>query len=412
MAAAGPDNGAGELVLYLGLGQSLLALVPRLRPLGEAPGPVDPARAWVFAPTGDPRVARDPTQDLPDGSLAEPWPHLRHRRSGPLTAASAVILDALGPQDRLVSVNLARRNSRVSVFLPGGAAFRNVERCLRRAADLAAERGLVFRRLVVSWVQGQADSRTPHATYLQQLGTLVDALEAAIKAVTDGHGWLTFCLSQTTATYVPGRRGVPLAQLELAEERAGQVILAGPDYMLERSDGVHLKPRSAVRLGVLHGRSIRSALNGGALQPLRMVEAVVTGSEVRVGFAGGQGDLVVAPSPLGPAEQGVRPLPNLGFAWEERRGGTVRVISARISGPREVTLALSQAPESLERSRITLGFPQDIGQPEGFVQGDPSTARGAATNLCSASAEPDVLGQALAHWALQQRIAPRWSQTA
>lgn len=104
---------AGELVLYLGLGQSLLALVPRLRPLGEKPGPVDADRAWVFAASGDPRVVADPTRDLPSGVPGQVHPHLRFGRSGPLTAASATLLGALGPEDRLLTANLARRSTRL-----------------------------------------------------------------------------------------------------------------------------------------------------------------------------------------------------------------------------------------------------------------------------------------------------------
>lgn len=422
MTATPAVEGSGELVLYLGLGQSLLALVPRLRPLGETPGPVDATRAWVFAANGDPRVAVDPTQDLPEGTLAEVHPHLRHGRSGPLASASAAILGGLGAQDRLLTVNLARRNTRLDAFLPPGAAFRNVEACLRRASELAGEQGLRFERLVVSWVQGQADARTPHRLYLERLGELVDALALAMAAVSGDRGQLVFCLSQTTATYVPGRRGVPLAQLELAEARPGQVILAGPEYMLERSDGVHLKPRGAVRLGALHGRAIRLALVGAGWQPLRMVDAVVAGRDVRVRFAGGAGDLAAACAEpgrgeagigeAGPVEVGVRKLPHLGFVWQPQRGEDIGIVEARITGPREVVLTLSAAPQALDKARLVLGFPEGIGVPEGFVDGDPATAQGAATGLRTTGDSPGPFAEPLQDWALQQRIAPRWADLA
>lgn len=402
---------AARLVLYLGLGQSLLALVPRLRPLGETPGPLDPQRAWVFGAGGDPRVAADPTQDLPEALLAAPVPHLRHGRSGPLTAASAAMLEALGPEDRLLTVNLARRNAAIDLFLPGGAAFRNVERCLARAAALAGEQGLRFERLVVSWVQGQADARTPHLVYLARLGALVDGLEAAF-AATGGRGRLVFCLSQTTAFYQAGRRGVPLAQLELAEARAGQVVLAGPEYMLERSDGVHLKPRGAVRLGALHGRAIRRVLTGAGCTPLRMIDARVAGAEVKVTFAGGQGDLEPAAAAAGPVEVGVRALAHLGFVWQPPRGMATRIVDARVSGPREVSLTLSETPPHLEKTLLALGFPDGIAMPEGFVAGDPATARGGATGLRTGGGDPGPFGEPIQDWALLQRIVPRWSQSA
>lgn len=400
----------GELVLYLGLGQSLLALVPRLRPLGEKSGLLDPDRAWVLSPTGDPRVVSDPTRTLPDGALADLHPHLRQERSGPLTAASAAILAVMGPHDGLLTVNLARRNTPISAFLPGGDAFGNVERCLAHAAGLAAGRGLRFERLVVSWVQGQADARTPHRVYLERLGLLVDGLEAALAGTTGGTGRLIFCLSQTTAWYEAGRRGVPLAQVEFAETRPGQVILAGPEYMLERSDGVHLKPRGAVRLGALHGRAIRRAVSGQAWEPLRMIGAEVTGASVRVTFAGGEGELETAEA-SGPVEIGVRTVPHLGFTWQAPRGLTTRIVDARITGPREVSLELSEPPPTVEKTFLVLGFPEGIGLPEGFVNGDPETARGGVTGLRSHRAGVGPFGEPVHDWALQQRIAPRWSQT-
>lgn len=409
---AAPGTEGGELLLYIGLGQSLLALVPRLRPLGLKPGPLDPARAWVFAATGDPRVADDPTLDLPEAALAGLHPHLRHGRSGPLTSASAVIVERLGPQDRLLTVNLARRNTRISAFLPQEAAFRNVELCLRRAAGIAAAQGLAFRRFVVSFVQGQADAQTPHRLYRERLACLVDGLATALASVTDGQGRLVFCLSQTTATYYIGRRGVPLAQLELAEGRPGQVILAGPEYMLERSDGVHLKPRGAVRLGALHGRAIRSALDGAGWEPLRMVEALVTGREVRVAFAGGTGDLEVAGVEPGPVDIGVRPLPNLGFVWQPPRGAATRIVAAQITGRREVTLTLSEVPSELDRTFLALGFPEIIGAPEGFVGGDPTTAQGAATGLRTRGDSAGPFGEPIQDWALLQQIVPRRSESA
>lgn len=403
--------GGGELVPYIGLGQSLLAQVPRLRPLGERPGPVDAARAWVFPATGDPRPVRDPAQDLPAAALAGLRPHLRNGRSGPLTAASAAILGALGPQDRLLTVNLARRSTALAAFLPGSPIFRTVEACLSRAAELAREHGLGLNRLVVSWVQGQADARTPHRLYLEQLGQLVDGLAAALADVSGGRGQLFFCLSQATATYPPGRRGVPLAQLDFAAARPGQVIVAGPEYMVERADGVHLKPRGAVRLGALHGRAIRQALSGAGWEPLRMVDAQVAGTCVRVTFAGGSGTLEPADAPPAPVELGVRPLDHLGFVWRAPRGATCRIVAARISGAREVTLDLSERPDRLDRTRLSLGFPEGIGLPEGFVNGDPSTARGGATGLRTSGGETGPFGEILQDWALQQLITPRWSES-
>lgn len=400
-------------MLYIGLGQSLLALMPRLRPLGETPGSVDPERAWVFSEAGDPRVAADPTRELPQVALAALHPHLRTGRSGPLTAASAEILAGLGPGDRLLTVNLARRGTQLATFTRPGTVFGNVERCLRRAAEIATHEGLRFERVVVSWVQGQADARTPHRAYAEALVQLVDDLEQAVRTVTLGRGRLLFCLSQTTASYPPGRRGVPLAQVEAAAARPGQVIIAGPEYMLERSDGLHLKPRSAVLLGVVHGRAIRNAMSGQDWEPLRMVDAEVRDREVLVTFAGGLGDLAPsgAEAEPGPVRVGVRQVAHLGFTWAGSRGDPAQVIAANIIGPRQVSLTLSEIPTLTERVRLLLGFPEGIGLPEGFVAGNPETARGAATLLRTTGEGRVVLGLPIQDWALQQAIALRRVRT-
>lgn len=260
--------------------------------------------------------------------LAAPVPHLRHGRSRPLTAASAAILGTLGPQDRLLTVNLARRNAGVKVFLPGGAAFRNVERCLVRAAVVAGEPGLRFERLAVSWVQGQADARTPYRVYL--------------------------------------------------------------------------KPRGAVRLGALHGRAIRRLLTGEGWEPLRMVDARVAGAAGKVTFAGGLGDLEPAGEAACPVEVGVRALAHLGFVWQAPGGVATGFVEARVTGPREVSVTLSETPPHLEKSLLALGFPDGITMPEGFVSGDPATGQGGATGLRTRglSASPSGLGPAAANCAV------------
>jgi hypothetical protein len=413
-AAAATTDRAGELVLYIGLGQSLLALVPRSRPLGEQPGLVDAARAWVFSASGDPRVADNPLVDLPGDTEFGCHPHRRHGRSGPLTAASASILAVLGPRDRLLTVNLARRNAALDAFGDGGGSFRNVEVCLHRAATLAAANGLRFRRMVVSFVQGQADTRTPHRRYAEQLTGMVQSLEAAVRRATEGRGDLLFCLSQTTASYRAGRRGAALAQLEVAEARPGQIVLAGPEYMLERSDGTHLTPASAVHLGVLHGRAIARVLSGKAWAPLRAVDALVRGNEILGSFAGGIGDLVADAGAGGgeaPRAIGMRELPALGFLWDGPRGSATSIATVRIAGPRLVAIGLSAVPPARTRASLLLGFPLGIGKPEGFVRGDPATARGGGSLLKTAGDGQACLGQPVRDWALQQRIALRWEET-
>lgn len=406
------DGARGELVVYVGLGQSLLAQIPRLRPLGETVGYLDEDRALVFQASGDTRFVSDPMQDLPADALVSVYPHRRTDRSVPLTAASSEILTALAAQDCLLTVNLARRGAGIADFAREGgqASFRNLRRCLLRAAEIAESRRLYFRRLIVSWVQGQADVRTPGQSYTRQLLQIVDDIEALFAEVTAGQGKLLFCASQITATSPPGRRGATLPQLDAVAARPVSMILAGPEYMLERSDGVHLKPRSAVYLGKLHGRAIASRLRGQAWQPLHMASAGLSGSVVTVRFEGGTGALeAAAQTPAeGPVQIGVRTVPDLGFRWFEAGNPEAAIAHVAITGPREIAIHLMTAPAPGARCSLWLGFPPGIGRPEGFLRGDPALAGGGCTNLRTAGDGSSCLGLPIQDWAVQQSIAVSW----
>jgi hypothetical protein len=396
----------GELLVYVGLGQSLLGQRPYLRPLGETSGWVDRRRAQVFSANGDPKFNTNPLVDLLPDALATTYPHRRTGRSGPLTAASAEILTALGPDDVLLTMNLAQKAAPLTSF---GAAtttahFRNLRLCLERAAEIAQARSLRLERLVVSWVHGQAGRRARRDQYAAQLCRIVDDINGLFQELTGGKGRLVFCLSQTTATAPPDMRGAALAQLDVAAVRPDCVIVAGPEYMIERSDGVHIKPKSAVYLGALHGRATAHALRGEMWKALHIVDVSVSGCTVKVRFAGGQGALELASvgQQAGAIQLGARPVPNLGFRWIEAGRATAKILAATITGPREVELSLTQAPLPGVECGLWLGFPEGIGTPEGFLAGDPTTARGGCTNLRTAGNGTARVGLPLQDWALQE----------
>lgn len=53
---------------------------------------------------------------------------------------------------------------------------------------------------------------------------------------------------------------------------------------------------------------------------------------------------------------------------------------------------------------VGLGLPPDLGFPEGFVAGDPASARGACSNLRTDGDGTEVLGLPLWDWAIYQTI--------
>lgn len=395
----------GELLVYLGLGQSLLALVPRGRPLPVRATALDPQRALVFAADGSPRMGANPLEPLAAERMAALHPHQSHPLAGALTEATRAILPLLGPQDAVLTVNLARRGARIEDFGAEAttASHANVAAVLRRAGELAQARGLRLGRMVVSWVQGQANRNAGLGVYQAALEALFADLAALHHAQTGQSDGLLMCLTQNTATSPGHRRCIGAEQWRAVQASGGRMVIAGPEYMLERSDGLHLTAQSAAYLGALHGRAIAAALQGRAEPPLHIAQALRHGTEITVQFAGGQGDLV-QDSGVGDQRIGMRPLPHWGFSWTQRGGTPVSIESLQVTGPRQITLRLSGDPGPKAVGVLHLGLPPTRGLPEGFVGGDPATAKGGGSQLRTAGDGAAVYGLALHDWAVQQSI--------
>lgn len=396
----------GELLLYVGLGQSLLALVPRTQPLPVRPAPLDAGRAFVFSPDGTPRMGANPLDALPPERMAALFPHQSHPLAGALTEATRVLLPALSRQDAVLTVNLARRGAAIDEFGAAAAthAHANLRAVLIRAEALAKARGLRLGRMVVSWVQGQANRNAGLGTYEAALQALLADICALHAEVTGQGGGVTMVLTQNTATSPGHRRCIGAEQWRAVLASGGQMLMAGPEYMLERVDGLHLTARSAASLGTLHGRAIAARIEGQDFAPLHMAEARRTGGTIVIRFAGGAGDLVHdAASAEGDHRIGVRPLAFWGFVWVQRGGQPASLAKVQISGPREVTLTLDRDPGADAAGTLRLGLAPARGLPEGFVQGDPATAKGGGTNLRTSQSH-DVYGHPLHDWAVQQSI--------
>lgn len=398
----------GKLLLYVGLGQSLLALVPRTQPLPVRPAPLDAGRAFVFSPNGSARLHGNPLAPLDMAELADLHPHQSHPLASPMTEATRVLLRALSRQDAVLTVNLARRGATIEEFGAAAAAathaHANLRAVLIRAEALARERGLLLGRMVVSWVQGQANRNAGLGTYQAALAALLADISALHAEVTGQGGGVTMVLTQNTAISPGHRRCIGAEQWRAVLASGGQMLMAGPEYMLERADGLHLTARSAASLGALHGRAIAAHLTGQDFTPLHMAEARRDGARIVIRFDGGAGDLVHdAASANGGYRIGVRPLPFWGFVWVQRGGLPAALAEVHISAPREVTLTLDRDPGTDVAGIIRLGLAPARGLPEGFVQGDPATAKGGGTNLRSSRGH-DIYGQTLHDWAVQQSI--------
>lgn len=392
------------LALYFGLGQSLMEGVAR-RKFVLSQGPIAPSRALMFETGKRAPVVGDARLALPPRVFEELTDLESRRQETPMTEASRALLPALGATEALLGANFGRRGLRFEQLDAGSEVFANLCRGLESIAASASGAGLPVSRMLLSWIHGHADRGMSAADYARRLFALERDLGAVLARVAPGAP-LLLCLSQTTVRHQQlGGDGVALGQLRAARRSGGRILLACPEYMLERSDGTHLTARAYGLLGAYHGRAMAETLAGRPWVPLHMVAARRAGTVVTVAFAGGEGPLVtgIHDPQAGRVAMGVRALRNLGFGWRQSEGPLARITEVAITGPREVTLRLNLAPPETARCTVTLGLFRTTPGAEGFCQGDPRRAHGCATNLRTESPVTDAFGHPLHDWACTQR---------
>jgi len=403
-ALAGPDASPldasryRKLAVYIGMGQSFIDGIGHgnLRQTTEA---IAPGRAVATRTSGDLQHL------LPEGAYAALVDTGTGRgRETPLLQASAGILPALEADEGLLTMNFGRGGYGYAKLRKGGstAVYENWLRALDHQQGYAAGAGLTLSRLIVSWVHGHADGRLSVAEYQANLLALLDDLALDFAARAPGAETL-ICLSQLACRAGLERYGIGLAQHHAAQAEP-RILMACPEYPIERVDGTHMTGPGYALLGAYHGRAIRKTLQSGVKwQPLHMARAERLGATVRVHFAGGEGDLTLdAWTPdQGAVVMGARPIADAGFTWAQSGGTEAEITALAVTGRREITLTLSADPGEVDVARLVLGAtPKGSGGQEGFVDGDPRTASGGATNIRTTGSDTDAWGRVLHDWAL------------
>ena len=221
----------------------------------------------------------------------------------------------------------------------------------RAFRDLAAKAGKTFGYGAVVLTHGEADAR--NAEYGAGIKKLIDDHNADLKAITGQTRDIVLLASQqSTRVYVPGS-ATDLWLASLAHPNL--IVCTGPKYQYAYSaDRLHMPAASYRRLGEKYGEVYDIVVNQRkAWRPLQPRAATRSGTKIVVAF-----DVPVPPlqwdETLAPNHQTVnREWANgRGFEVTNAAGTKLRIASAAITGPSEVTLTLAAAPTG----PVTVGY--------------------------------------------------------
>jgi hypothetical protein len=401
-----------SMFVYIGMGQSLMEGVGHGNKAVSF-GEISAGRVLMFK-TGrfDPKVSADPKNLFVDEYFDTLVDLEGGARETPVTQAANVMLPSLESNEALLVSNFGRSGFNYGQLKKNGttAVYANFVRLLNRLTLYSNLKGVPISGMAVSWVHGHANSRDSQAAYAAKVVEMQSTLTSDYQASSGNTDQVLLCLSQNTikngATLAPGDLRVAGGQLQAALYKPHKIIMACPEYHLERSDRAHLKGETSAILGAYHGLAIKRTLDGLVWLPLHIISATRRSNLITVTFAGGEGDLVFDQydPAKGSVRTGVRALKDKGFVWKQT-GGTEQIISSvAIKSARVILVTLSGDPGAASEEILDLGVFTTSGSSEGFTGGDPRTSSGCATNIRTNSPNTDTFGNALHDWACHQRI--------
>ena len=201
--------------------------------------------------------------------------------------------------------------------------------------SIAGAAGKTFCFSATTWTQGENNDAMPKDEYKEKLKQLAIDLNTDGKAITGQHNDMVMITYQCATISLANRGGVPIAQLEAANE-SHLIFMACPMYQFDYYDAQHIDATSAKWLGGYYGLVYkRVVVDKQDWQPLQPVGHAISGNVVDLIF---NKTGLVLDTTLVPAQT------NYGFSIKDSVGNSVSINSVSVLAPNRVRLTLASNP--------------------------------------------------------------------
>ncbi|MFC3442540.1 hypothetical protein ACFOKF_15300 [Sphingobium rhizovicinum] len=262
------------------------------------PFPPDPD---VIMFNGSIRAAAGPTAYVPANFASftpayEQWgpPADNVRGDTGYTAFGFSLRRAIAPQVLLAATG--NGGTAFETLGPGTQMWSNMLYGVQRGKELATAAGKTFAVPAMLWRHGETPATDTPATEVAQLGTLADAVQVDIPAITGQAKPPLIVLQQINFCY--NTDGTGLYHLFGPGEAQGTVglndprfLLCGPQYPSLFTGSYHMSPEGFAYMGSMQEKAVRRHLyQDMPWKPVHMASAILDGRWIIVRFAGGMLD--------------------------------------------------------------------------------------------------------------------------
>jgi hypothetical protein len=256
--------------------------------------------------------------------------------------ASSLFING-GVSQQMIGMNSAYPGANLAQISKGGS-YQGWNSFARTISAVTAANGLEanYQFSSLGLVHGESDEALGTTTYRSGVETLYVDYNTDIKAITgQTEDILLFLCQMSSHTYYNKTEGVIAPQqLDLAENNPN-IYLVCPKYFMEYEDGLHLTTQWSRILGTYYARAMQSVISGSPWVPLSPSSAVLSGASIVINF-----NVPVTPIVFDTGRV-VNPG-NFGFSYSDSTNSAL-ITSVTITGPSQVTIALSNAPSGANR---------------------------------------------------------------
>ena len=258
---------------------------------------------------------------------------------------------------------------------------------VKNAAEAQSKKSKV---MGVTAIHGESDQALGNTRYYE--GYLVEwqrDYENDVKAITKQAEPVPLFTDQMSSHTMQNSTtaGIAIAQLSASENNPGKIILVGPKYFLNYSDGVHLTNASYRWLGEYYGKAIKKVvIDKQEWKPLTPKEITREGNVIYAKF-------YVPKPPIVFDTSLVSARKNFGFEYYDDNS-SASISKVEITSPETVKITLNTTPTG-SNQRLRYAYTGKIGAKAGSHSAD-----SAAGNLRDSDSTASLYGNTLYNWAV------------